>query len=109
MSLSTSRLQHGLDYEIVLEPLRGERVDAEARVAHEVDALTSELRQYTTRRGADDHTTLQPTGILKEVLKDVQAGWQKAGTDRRTVTAGNGTLRHELASAVGNQSLVVEA
>ncbi len=101
--LSTNRLQRGLDYEIALETLRREKVPT-----RQVDGLTSELRDCTTRRGADDRATLQSTSTLKDLLKDAQAGWQKGATDPRTITAGNETLRSELVCSVGSRSLALE-
>ena len=100
--LSASRLQHGLEAEINLETLRGEKQDSEVRFNRRIEALTAELAQRSSRQAAAEGETTQSAATLQELLRDAQNGWSKAAANWLTITASSEKMRAELDSSVGS-------
>ncbi len=97
-----NRLQHGLEVDMNMEALRGEKHDAGVRFTRRTEALTAELdKERSSRLSAAGDDSTQSATVLHALLQEAQEEWSKAAASLRTTAAHNEQIRAELSSSVG--------
>ena len=67
--LASQRLQVGLESQLTVESIRGAAVDAEMRLAQELQQVRVEMRTFKERAELASRTRLESVATLQELLK----------------------------------------